>query len=200
MKTIESCYPTPDGKYIITGAMEGAIRVSESSTGNPVKYFRGFKGTYAEYFLMDKDGKYLFCAPFKGQLAKWDFVSGKMLWKRDYFGKAFITSVAISDDSKYLFLGSRIKSKVISSDTGKEIVTIFHASNDINFAEAAAFSPDSKYLFICFTPGLLEVREVGTYNVVATLYEVSTFGVGNGEFYVFSLSNFQFNVFKILNY
>jgi len=37
------------------------------------------------------------------------------------------------------------------------------------------------------------------YSVIATLHDVSTFGLAqNGELYTFALSNFRFNVYKII--
>jgi len=198
-KTLESCYLTPDNKYLITGAMDTTIRISDITNGNPVRYLRGFTKTFVSNLIMDKAGKYLYAGSFNGQLAKWDFETGKMIWNRSIY-KDFITSIDISSDAKYIFVGGKKDSKIISTETGKEIVTILHdRGRDINFAESGHFSSDGKYLYICYSPGLLEMREMENYSVVATLHDVSTFGLTQiDELYAFSLSNFSFNVYKII--
>jgi WD40 repeat protein len=106
---------TPDGKQIVSGGMDKAIKVWNIADGSVARDLvnPAFKPTahpgwvYAVRF--SKDGKHLYSvggAPrLKGYLARWDLAKGKLEWGKE-LAQGTLFALALSPDGKYLALGS----------------------------------------------------------------------------------------------
>src|SRR5258708_219139 len=65
-----------DGKWLVTGSWEGAVRLWDLSTGKPIRTFKGHADMITAAAL-SRDSKKLVTASVDGAARLWDVASGK---------------------------------------------------------------------------------------------------------------------------
>ncbi len=109
---VSSIAISPDGKYIISGSMDGYIRVSDIDTGQYLKTLKGYRSIVVSVAI-SPDGKYIISTgidlKYYQTIKVWDITEGQLLPTLEGHSRD-IYSVAISPDGKYIVSGSEDKS------------------------------------------------------------------------------------------
>ena len=144
-----------DGKWAATGtAYYKRIILWDVNTGHEIRSFsyQDYKNMIPIFDLVFGPDDRTILAPGPGLLCLWDVQTGKII--RRYYGHtAFVWSVDISPDGKYI---------LFSSDNGEVFLWDFSTSELLYRLPAhtqpvmsAEFSPDGKYAYSISTDGLL---------------------------------------------
>jgi WD40 repeat protein len=156
---------SPDGKWIATGSngapetFRGALMVWEAATGKRVRSFENQKGAvYRVAFL--PDGKRLLAYNSLWTLKIWEVPSGRLLRTSDMSREGKLLTIA-PDGTQVLFRGYRLQIWDVIS--GKVLRALPQEFADI---EAAAFSPDGKYLHLVGSRSLRRVVDAGSGKLV----------------------------------
>ncbi|NEQ65990.1 MAG: hypothetical protein F6K21_10900 [Symploca sp. SIO2D2] len=124
---------------------EENIRVWQIQTSNNQPIFnRPGVGVSAGFAFLSANGKYLVAATSEG-VKVWEVSTGKEMMI-DSLGSHWIPSMSLSQDGKYLAIGSRVGVvRVVEVPSAREVFSIQHSKTSVNFL---TFSPDGKYLAI----------------------------------------------------
>ncbi|HLO14908.1 MAG TPA: WD40 repeat domain-containing protein, partial [Anaerolineales bacterium] len=155
---------SPDGKYIVSGGLDGTVRVWDVVTG---KETARMMHDHVTLVAFSPDGK--FVASAGGNIARvWNVATGKEVAHmiHDHSvnsfafspdGKLIVSGGCEADNNDYCIQGS---ARVWDAMTGKEIEKISY-DGDVTFV---AFSPDGKF----------GVTISGSYNNAVYIWEVAT--------------------------
>ncbi|GAJ09300.1 unnamed protein product, partial [marine sediment metagenome] len=136
---------SPDGKRIVSGSVEGTIKLWDASTGRELMALRGHSaGVGSPAF--SPDGKLIVSGSADKTVKVWDARSGKELMTLSGHSD-LVTSVAFSPDGKRIISGSWDKTiKIWDAVSGRELLTLRgHESQVLS----VAFSPDGKRIISC---------------------------------------------------
>jgi WD40 repeat protein len=142
-RNIESIVFSPDGKFIATGNLYGAITMWEISTGQKVNTYGG-PSDIVSAEAISPDGKYILSGSNDDTLVLWNIETGTIIDKIVLQGSP--SSVAFSPDMKYYFEVDGHDGLKIWETSSKSQVGLFP---DIGLlSRSAAFSPDGKFLML----------------------------------------------------
>ena len=130
---------SPDGRYILSGAVSGEpIILWDVTTGRKVRSF----GSGAWSVAFSPDGHYALSGG-RNSVTLWDVLTGRQVWSFSGHTDA-VLSVVFSPDGLYAISGSRDKSlRLLDTTTGREIRSFF---GHTNWVHSVAFSPDGHYI------------------------------------------------------
>jgi Tol biopolymer transport system component len=147
---------TPDGKQLVSGGFDGAVRVWDLASGKQVRVMQIESGTVYSIALSG-DGKTLATAGRDG-LHLWDLASGKEL-PREAMSKHNCVAVAYSPDGKLVASGDSSCVKLWEAATGKVVNTLGGYQGELS---QLVFSRDGRTLY------------TGSYDRAIRLWEVRT--------------------------
>lgn len=144
---------SPDGKYALSGSMDGTMKLWDIKTGEEIKTFTGHKNARVKSVAFSPDGKFALSGAdysiYGSAMKLWNIISGAEV-RAFEFGWY---PVAFSPDGKYVVGGSRL----FETETGKEIMK-FEGFEGIS----SAYSPDGKYILTGGFDDVLQLWEVKT--------------------------------------
>ena len=148
---------SPDGKRVISGGMNGTVRVWDARSGDEVMKLEGHKRGVGSV-LFTPDGKRIISGDQGGAVKVWDSASGQEL--RTINAGGFIRSVAVSPDSKRI-IAANFGSKVTiwEAITGKELTTFSVPDQKIVIV---AYTPDGKRIALGCKEGMIKILDTTT--------------------------------------
>jgi len=163
--SVESVTYSPDGRYIVSGSADRAIKVWDATTYEEVATLRGHDG-FVQSVVYSPDGRYIVSGSQDKTIKVWD--------TRTYKEVATLTghtqlvlSVAYSPDGKYIVSGSLDHTiKVWDAKTYKEVATL---SGHDGVVQSVVYSPDGRYIVSGSWDKTIKVWDAQTYTAVATL-------------------------------
>jgi hypothetical protein len=151
---------TPDGKQLISGGFDGALRIWDMTAGKQTTVIQAESGTVYSIALAP-DGKTLATAGRDG-LRLWDLTSGKDL-PRDEMNRYNCVSVAFSPDGKLLACGDSSCVKLWEAATGKVVNTLGGYKGEIS---QLVFSRDGRTLYTASYDQAVRLWEVRTGRLI----------------------------------
>jgi tRNA A-37 threonylcarbamoyl transferase component Bud32 len=139
---VDSVAFSPDGKRLVSGSSDGAVKVWDAQTGQETLTLKGHNGSVSSV-AFSPDGKRLVSGSTDGTLKVWDAQTGQeTLTLKGHTGS--VSSVAFSPDGKRLVSGSTDGTlKLWDAQTGQETLTL---KGHTGLVYSVAFSPDGKRL------------------------------------------------------
>jgi hypothetical protein len=175
---VESVAFSPDGRYALSGTVDGTMKLWEVATGREIRTFEGYFG-YVESVAFSPDGRYALSGSRDKTLKLWEVATGKGI--RTFEGHSeSVNSVAFSPDGRYALSGSRDKTlKLWEVATGREIRTFKGHSN---WVKSVAFSPDGRHALSGSWDNTLKLWEVATGREIRTFEGYSDYWVNSVAF------------------
>jgi WD40 repeat protein/DNA/RNA endonuclease G (NUC1) len=168
--SIRSVCFTPDGKYLVTGSNDGAVRLWDVESHTQTTPFRSFEHPGGVNAVgVSPDGRFLATAGNDKSVRWWDLMDDKKvplaIIQEAHF--APLTAVCISPDGKYFATCSEDTFlKLWDTTTKKEIRTFTGASFAVN---AVAMRNDRKYLAVGHTYNLIKIWDLAAGKLSNTL-------------------------------
>lgn len=133
---------SPDGKYIISGGKDNAIKIWDVKTGLEIRTITGHSD-FVTSIAFSPDGKHIVSGSWDNTGKIWDIQTGvEIRTLRWNWGN--VNSVAYSPDGKFIVSGSHAKTiKIWDAQTGKLIRTL---EGHTGYVKSVSFSPDGKYI------------------------------------------------------
>ena len=159
----------PDGRYVISGSLDGIARVWEMGSGREVAHmkhdltaYRAIRREMAVAF--SPDGRYVVSGSNDKTARVWEATGGQEVARMTHEG--FVVAVAFSPDGRYVVSGSKDKTaRVWETTSGREVARMTH-----NFyIDAVAFSPDGHYVASVSADGTARVWETTSGREVARM-------------------------------
>ncbi len=137
---IHSVAISPDGRSILSGSGDNALKLWDTATGKELHSFAGFPDEVRSA-AFSPDGRVILCGGGNNTLFLLDAAAGKVL--RTFKGhRDGIPAVAFSPDGRRVLSGSWDKTlKLWDAASGKELRTFAGHSGEVH---AASFSPDGR--------------------------------------------------------
>jgi WD40 repeat protein len=151
---------TPDGKLLLSGGFDGAVRIWDMATHKELRHIRVEAGTVYSMALTS-DGKTIATAGREG-LRLWDLATGKELL-RDEMVKHSCVAVAFSPDGKIVASGDAECVKLWETATGKEVQTLNGFKGEVSYL---IFSADGRTLFTSSYDRCVRLWEVRTGRMI----------------------------------
>jgi WD40 repeat protein len=131
---------SPDGKYIVSGGDDHAIKIWDAATGRELKNFSGHTWNVRSV-AFSPDGKKIISASWDKSIKLWDIETGHEI--RSFAGHdSMANAVAFSSDGRFALSGGIGKMKLWDIATGREVRTFAGHGDNVY---AVALSPDGKY-------------------------------------------------------
>ena len=137
---INSAVFSPDGKWILTAANDGTVRIIDKTTGKQIGHDIKHQAlVYSAVF--SPDGKWILTASNDSTAALWEVASGKLI--KSFKHKDHVTSAVFSPDEKQILTACADKYvRLWDVTTGTRIDSFKHRDN----VTSAIFSPDGKLI------------------------------------------------------
>jgi uncharacterized delta-60 repeat protein len=163
---------SPDGRYVVSGSIDGTARVWEAASGREVARLPhddwvsavAFSpdGRYVVSGGCDKRGENYRC--IEGTARVWEAASGREVARLTH--DEDVTDVAFSPDGRYVVSGSRdTTARVWEATSGREVARMTHDSSVFD----VAFSPDGRFVVSGSRDGTARVWEAASGREVARL-------------------------------
>jgi len=172
------CVPTsvgisPDGKFIVSGSVDGTINLWDIKSARKIKIFEGHIHEITSV-LITSDGKFIVSGSVDGTIKLWDIKSAiEIETFEDDCDET--KSIILSPDGKFIVSGSvdgTIKLWNIKN-TSREIKP-FKTKGHINEITAVVISPDGKFIVSGSMDGMIQLwdinsgREIRSFNLDIT--------------------------------
>jgi len=162
---VHSIAYSPDGRYIVSGSEDTAIKVWDATTYKEVATLTGHYSTVYSV-AYSPDGKYIVSGSEDKTIKVWDARTykevAKLIWHD--FG---VESVAYSPDGKYIVSGSNDYTiKVWDAQTYTGVATL---RGHFISVTSVAYSPDGRYIVSGSEDKTVKIWDAITYKNVATL-------------------------------
>ncbi|MGB2862624.1 MAG: protein kinase [Sedimentisphaerales bacterium] len=180
-KGLYSMALSPDGKRIVTGGWENAVKIWDIATGKELITLPRAHAEYTSCVAFSPDGKRIVSDDDSGVINIWDINGVNEVAKSIRHGNDWISSVSFSPDGKQLVSvsSSSKEIKVWDTVTGAEIIAF---SGNAGGGAIAAFSPDGKHIVSAGVDGAINIYDSASGNEVMTLK-------GNNRIYAVSFSS-----------
>jgi WD40 repeat protein len=153
---------SPDKKRIISGQMDGSIKIWDTESGRMIKSISAH--TMAVFSLTWTSNGKMFLSCDYETLKVWNAETFRELWS----ASGYSWSAVFSPDGRIIAAGTENGTvKLLNAVTGRELREITYAYNII----ALRFSPDGKQLAISDIAGIIKLFDVKTGKVITTLAE-----------------------------
>jgi len=129
---------SPDGRYLVSGTIDGLARVWDISKGREIVRMPHEGSVNSVSF--SPDGKYIVSGSGDGTARVWEVATGKEVARMTHDN--YVTSASFSPDGRYVVSGSRDgTARVWEAASGMEISRVTHEDT----VSAASFSPDGNH-------------------------------------------------------
>lgn len=153
-----------DGKRIVSGGADGALKLWDADTGKELRTFNGDENYSVDSIALSPDGKTL----FSGRVASYGNLMGLTTGKTLHTFREHAFSAAISPNGKTILTGSVVEPLTLWDMTTGIKLRIFQRS-DSTGQFSLAFSPDGKTVLSGGLAGELKLWDAGTGKVLRTL-------------------------------
>jgi len=110
---------SPNGKYLVTGGRDKTAKLWEVATGREMRTFQGHTGT-VQALCFSPDGNKIATGSTDNNIKIWEVATGKLL--KTIKGENRITSIAYTNDAKYIVFGGYSRTVKIYDLTANEII------------------------------------------------------------------------------
>jgi WD40 repeat protein len=158
----------PDGRQLVTGGIDGTVRIWEPGKDRPLRVLLGHEGWDNLVAAWSPDGKYLAsCCSAEATLRFWDALTGRLL--RTLPTPAGGTAVVWSPDGRVVASGGYANTAVRLWDvaSGKE-GTVFPSPEKDSFPKSLAWSSDGKLLAGGWVAGKVCVWDIASGQTLHT--------------------------------
>ncbi|MCA9441374.1 MAG: leucine-rich repeat domain-containing protein [Candidatus Omnitrophica bacterium] len=166
---------SPDGRTIMTGAIDKTSRIWDTATGKELRRFKSLIGN-PSFSHFSPDGKRLLTGCRYGVIRHWDIESGTEIWNVDPY-QSYLKSLDLSPDGRYALAGY-LKKAIILWDLEKmkeihRFVPKGGGTIDMAFrgtfhcADSLAFSPSGRRAIFGIDRGTLILWDVESWTEVA---------------------------------
>jgi WD40 repeat protein len=183
---------SPNGKYALSGSLDGMLRLWDVATGDHLRVFEGHEGRVSSV-AFSPDGQtalsgscgerneYDHC--ISGELRLWNVATGKAI--RVFKGhKREVNSVAFSSDGQTALSGSRDSTLRLWAVATGEQVRVFEGHEGL--VNSVAFSPDGQTALSGAGDGTLRLWDIETGEVIRVFRDVSEGELNNVHSVAFS--------------
>jgi RNA polymerase sigma factor (sigma-70 family) len=148
-----------DGKSLVSGGWEGAVRRWEVATGKRVHHGEGHQESIGSV-VFSPDGKTLVSASTDNTVRLWDAATGRQLRQMNGPPDSIFYAVAFSPNGKTLATGSHDRAiRLWDAATGREVRKLLGHTDE---ATMVAFSPDGKTLASAGTDRTIRLWNLAT--------------------------------------
>ncbi len=133
---------SPDGKLIVTGALDTTIKIWDRTSGRELRTLRGHSSAIGSV-AFSPDGRQIASGSVDQSIKLWDVATGKEL-KSLVGHSGAVHSVAFSPDGKQLASGSADKTIKLWDLSSGQVLRSYSGHSDA--VRSVAFSPDGKRL------------------------------------------------------
>ncbi len=156
---------SPDGTKIISGSMDGTIKIWNANTGQCLKTLKGHS-EYVYSVAFSPDGRRIVSGSTDKTIKIWDANTGQCL-KTLKGHKNFVLSVAYSPDGTKIISGSRDNTiKIWNANTGQCLKTLKGHSSWVN---SVAYSPDGTRIVSGSVDDNVNIWDANTRKCLKTL-------------------------------
>ena len=156
---------SPDGTKIISGSMDGTIKIWNANTGQCLKTLKGHS-EYIYSVAFSPDGRRIVSGSNDKTIKIWDANTGQCL-KTLKGHKNFVLSVAYSPDGTKIVSGSRDNTiKIWNANTGQCLKTLKGHSSWVN---SVAYSPDGTRIVSGSVDDNVNIWDANTRKCLKTL-------------------------------
>jgi len=103
MRSVKAAAISADGRYVLTGSVDGAVRLWDVSSGEQVLSFVGSSGA-VNAVAFSPDGLHILAGSDGGTADVWDAVTGRH--ERSFPGHGYVSAASFSQDSRVILIGS----------------------------------------------------------------------------------------------
>ena len=146
--TVQAAAVSPDGKWLVSGTMEGEIVVYEAASGRELRSFSADGEIQALSFF--PDNKRL-ASKSSGGIKVWDYLDGKLLLQIQTQKNAPAAFSVSPDGRKILSVPDATTITVWDAQNGKVIFSLEKQPGKI---KSCAWSPNSRSIITAASPGL----------------------------------------------
>lgn len=133
---------TTDGKYIVTGSVQGVIKKWDIVTGECVRIIHAHQKEI-NILQLSRKSSLMLSYGTDGLLACWDLDSGDLIWQQ-HFSREYVKSIAIHPDDVEFAIGTVLKTIAVGSMTTGILLDKFPFES--SWIEKIIYTPDGKLL------------------------------------------------------
>jgi len=165
---VSSLSLSPDGKYLVTGGSDRAIKVWEIATGKELITLSGAHKGYINRVEFSPDGKQIVSCDGSGEIKVWDAADVNEAITSVRHGNNWMHSVSFSPDGKQIVsvMYDDRMIKVWDVETGSEIFTFSGHKGGVSYA---AFSPNGKHIVSTGKDGIIKIWDAASGDEVMKL-------------------------------
>lgn len=155
---VRSAQFSPDGRYVLTGSLDGTVRLWDAATLEEVRRIQENGAVPVSSVAFSPDGQLAASASLNGTISLWHIPDGMLL--RTFIGEHDIDDIAFSPDGSRIVSGNIANTAQLWEIATGELILTFTGHTDA--VASVAYSPNGQYVL------------TGSLDDTARLWDAST--------------------------